>query len=116
VFVVIGAMSLIIAFAALWLVSDARKRTDAISHDFLNTHIRGVRTKIASNDRKIGNLASELSQLAKVLRSNESSRVQNEKSLSALTANVQKVRSELDQLDQSIPPRYRVRSQATQSH
>ena len=115
-FVVLGAMSLIVAFAALWLASDARKRTDVISHDFLNTHIRGVRTQIVSNDRKIGNLASELSKLSKVLKLNESSRVQNEISLSVLTANVQKVRSELDQLDQSIPPRYRVRSQATQSH
>ncbi|MDP6774919.1 MAG: hypothetical protein QGI63_11680 [Rhodospirillales bacterium] len=110
-----AAMSLIVAFAALWLASDARKSVDGLTDEFVNTHIRAVRNKIAENNRKINDLASQLSRLAKALKADEAGRAESEKSFSAINAELQKLRDELDQLDQSIPPRYRLRVHAEQS-
>ena len=111
---VLAAMSLLVAFVALWLASDARKSVDTLSHEILHTHITGVRNKIAKNDRKINQLAAQLDKLEKTFKTVEATRAQNENSLSAVNAEVQKLRDELDQLDQSIPPRYRLRVHAVQ--
>lgn len=115
VFSIMAVMSLFVAFAALWLASDARRRTDDLTHEFLNTHIKGVRNKVADGDRKINELAAQFAKLAKALKIAEDARARNEKSLASINADIQKLRRELDQLDQSIPSRYRVRVHAAQS-
>ncbi len=94
--------------------SDARKSVDGLTDEFMNTHIRVVRIKIAENNRTINDLASQLSRLAKALKADEAGRAESGKSLSVINAELQKLRDELEQLDQSIPPRYRLRVHAAQ--
>ena len=110
--IVLAGMSLVVAFAALWLASDARKRTDAISHDFINTYIKAVRNKIADSERKVDELAAEISKLSTGLRTGETAHASSEQKIASLTAEIHKLNSELNELDQSIPSRYRVRTHA----
>lgn len=114
-FDIIAAISLFVAFAALWLASDARNRVDTLAHEFLNSNIHGVHNKVADNDRKISELAAQFGKLAKALKTTEAARAESEKSLSSMNAEIQNLRAELDQLDQSIPPRFRLRVHAAQS-
>ena len=115
-FDVIAVISLFVGFAALYMASDARHRVNTLAHEFLNSNIHGVHNKVADNDKKIGELAAQLGKLAKALRAAEEARVESEKSFSSMKAEIQNLRAELDQLDQSIPPRFRVRVHAAQSH
>ena len=116
-FEVMAAISLIVAFAALWLASDARKHLDVLTHEFVHTHIKGVRNKVTESNRKINELSAQLGKLklAKTLKAFEAAQAQDQKSLSAMIAELHKLRDELDRLDQSIPPKYRLRVHAAQS-
>lgn len=106
---IVAILAFAIALVALWLVSDVIKKVENQNEKFVRAHIASIREEIRSTDKDV----------AKVIKTVKALTDNNDvvdKRLNSFTgdfdnirARISKVSEDLDLLDRSIPPRYRIR-------
>lgn len=106
---IISMLSFFIAMLALWLTSDIVKRVDNQNDKFLRAHVATLREEMREMDKmlhKTTRLAQQMEQGHVAL---SESRSEHAAAIRGLQDQMILVTAKLDDLDQSIPQRYRVK-------
>jgi len=106
---IIAVLAFAIALVALWLTSDIVKKVEGQNEKFIKAHISALREETREMDKmlhKVNRAAKGQTEVQVVLdkRLND-----HTKELSELRERIALVSDQLEELDRSIPPRYRVR-------
>ena len=105
----IASMALFIAFVALWLVSDVLKKVESQNEKFLRAHIATLREEMREIDTAVVKVKKGMGALEKGLEGVDQRISDHTGHLDDLSTRVGAVTQKLDDLDQSIPNRYRTR-------
>lgn len=107
---IISALSFFIAMLALWLTSDIVKKVENQNEKFMRAHVTSLRDEMREMDKmlhKTTRLAQQMEQGQVALTQG---RTEHATAIRALQDQMMLVTAKLDDLDQSIPQRYRVKS------
>ena len=106
---IIAVIAFFIAMIALWLVSDVIKKVEHQNEKFVKAHISVLREEMRDMDKR-------LHQVARAVKTDAEGQVgldkrlnEHTKLLEALKNRIAEVSQALDDLDHSIPRRYRAR-------
>ncbi len=106
---IIAVIAFFIAMIALWLVSDVIKKVEHQNEKFVKAHISVLREEMRDMDKR-------LHQVARAVKTDAEGQVgldkrlnEHTKLLEALKNRTAEVSQALDDLDHSIPQRYRAR-------
>ena len=106
---IIAVLAFGIAMTALWLVSDVIKKVEGQNEKFVKAHISVLREEMREMDKKALKLARELAAGAKQLDGLDGRLNDHTKLLDGLKGRTAELSKQLQDLDTSIPQRYRAR-------
>jgi len=111
---ILALLAFFIAMVALWLTSDVAKKVESQNEKFVRAHIAALRENLRDMDKDI----TKTSRLAKSFEEGQSALDQRlndqTKLLLSLKGRLAQLSEQLEELDQSIPARYRVRPAKTE--
>lgn len=106
---IVALLALLIAFVALWLVSDILKKVESQNERFVRAHIASVREDMRDLDKQIVKMGKRVDKTESEFDGVDKRFNDHAKDLEALRGYVAKVAEDLDLLDRSIPSRFRAR-------
>jgi len=106
---ILAVLAFAIALVALWLTSDIVKKVEGQNEKFVRAHISSLREELRDLDKtlsKTTRLAKGQAEVEAVMdkRLNEHTKIFDE-----IRERLAQLNEQLEDLDRSIPPRYRVR-------
>lgn len=104
---IIGSLAMLVALAALWLVSDVMKKLDEQNRVFVETHIVKIRDTVADCVRRTDSIIKEMQALEKKGEAMNQLKAETEKGMAALAKAIRDVSDQVSKLDRSIPQKYR---------
>jgi Tfp pilus assembly protein PilN len=105
----ISALSFFIAMLALWLTSDIVKKVESQNEKFLRAHVATLRDEMREMDKMLHKTTRLVHQMEQGQTALAEGRTEHATALRALQDRVILVSAKLEDLDQSIPQRYRVK-------
>jgi len=105
----ISALSFFIAMLALWLTSDIVKKVENQNEKFLRAHVATLRDEMREMDKMLHKTTRLAQQMEQGQAALAEGRTEHATALRALQDQMILVSAKLEDLDQSIPQRYRVK-------
>ena len=106
---IIAVLAFGIAMIALWLVSDVIKKVENQNEKFVKAHISVLREEMRDMDKQLHQVARAVKTGAEGQAGLDKRLNEHTKLLEALQGRTAEVSQALDDLDHSIPQRYRAR-------
>lgn len=107
--IVMSVIALLIAFVALWLVSDVLKKVEGQNEKFLRAHISSIREEIREVEKTIGKATKSVKALTDGMQTVDKRISDHTNDIEGVRTRIAKMAEDLDILDRSIPQRYRAR-------
>jgi Tfp pilus assembly protein PilN len=105
----ISALAFFIAMLALWLTSDIVKKVENQNEKFLRAHVATLRDEMREMDKMLHKTARLAQQMEQGQVALAEGRTEHATALRALQDRMILITAKLEDLDQSIPQRYRVK-------
>jgi len=107
--IVIALLAFFIALVALWLTSDIVKKVENQNEQFVRAHITTLREEIRDVEKVLNKTARMVKAHDEGQSSLDKRLNDHTKAFDELRARINTMSDQLEQLDRSIPSRYRVR-------
>ena len=102
---VVGGFALVVSLLAVWLATEAAKKVGSQNEELVKVHIQGVKKGLKESNKAIKDLGERLLILEKEIQVLGMAG----EAVPALRGEMEKLRSELNALDSSIPEKFRAR-------
>lgn len=106
---IIAVLAMGVALVALWLVSDVIKKVESQNEKFVQAHISSIRDEIRSTDRALAKAVKAVKVLTEGTDVTDKRINAHTTDFDNVRSRIAKIADELEQLDRSIPQRYRAR-------
>ena len=106
---ILAVLAFFVAMIALWLVSDVLKKVESQNEKFVTAHIRSLRTELGEYDDRLRKFTKAMKLMEDRMSASE---VAQQQQATAMGDNVKKLEKKLNDLDRSIPQRFREKSTA----
>ena len=106
---ILAVIAFFVAMIALWLSSDIVRKVESQNEQFVRSHIAGVRDELREMDKALTKTQRAAKQQENAQDSLEKRLDDHTKAMQVLKDQINAISNHLEDLDRSIPPRYRVR-------
>ena len=112
---VLAVLAFGIALVALWLTSDIVKKVEGQNEKFVRAHIASLREEIRDIEKALNKTTRKTSGQEETQALLEKRLNDHTKTMDKLRGHISALNTQLEDLDRSIPPRYRVRVAKTEA-
>ena len=106
---IIALLAFFIAMLALWLSSDIVKKVENQNDKFIKAHVATIREDLRDMDRIVQKTQAQSARQTETQSDQDKRLSDHTKALGVLSDRVAQLSVQLEELDRSIPSRYRVR-------
>ena len=106
---ILAVLAFCVAMVALWLVSDVLKKIESSNEKFIRSHIKSIRADLSNYDDRLRSFAKAAKSAEDKMTASEAVTQQQ---VTAMVESFKSLEKKIDDLDQSIPQRFREKSTA----